>query len=97
MLSVSSSDAQIFNCSKLRRKIENDTLGLLSPEHLDTMGCETLQQKTTHKGREISKLQDLQRQECGGECMWNPSEHIHGTTGHNGEKAKGCQRHCFDM
>ena len=32
---------------------------------LDAMDGETLQQKTTHKGRENSKLQDLQRQEGG--------------------------------
>ena len=34
----SSSDAQIFNHSKLRRKIENDTLGLPLPEPLGPGG-----------------------------------------------------------
>ena len=34
-----------------------------------------------HKGRENSKLQDLQRHVGSGECV----------------KAKGCQRHCLDM
>ena len=32
--SGSSSDAQIFNCSKLKRRIENGTLGLPPPEPL---------------------------------------------------------------
>ena len=32
--SGSSSDAQIFNCSKLKRRIENGTLGLPTPEPL---------------------------------------------------------------
>ena len=36
--SGSSSDAQIFNCSKLRRKIENGTLGLSPPEPLGPGG-----------------------------------------------------------
>ena len=58
---------------------------------------ETLQQETTHKGRENSKLQDLQRQEGGGESIWNISEQVQGTTGHNGAKAEGCHRHCVDM
>ena len=57
----------------------------------------TLQQKTTHKGRKNRKLQDLQRQEGGGESVWNINEHIQGTTGHHVAKAKGCQRHCFYM
>ena len=36
--SGSSSDSQIFSHSKLRRKIENDTLGLPSPEPLEPGG-----------------------------------------------------------
>ena len=64
---------------------------------LDAMDSETLQQKTTHKGRENSNLQDLQRQEGGGECVSNISEQSQGTTGHHGAKAKGCQRYCFNM
>ena len=35
------------------------------------MDGETLQQKTTHKGRNNTKLQDFWRQEGGGECIWN--------------------------
>ena len=61
------------------------------------MAWETRQQKTTHQGRENSKLLDLQIQEGGGECIWNISEQIHGFSGHNGAKAKVCQRHYFDM
>ena len=94
MLGGSSSNAQIFNQSDLREKIEDGTLRLPSRElhgggkanfplflagwrHLclDAMDGETLQQKTTHKGRKNSKLQELQRQEGGGECVWNISEH----------------------
>ena len=45
-------------------------------------------QKTAHKGRENSKLQDLQRQDDSGECVWNISEQIQGTTGHNEAKPK---------
>ena len=36
--SGSSSDAQIFNCNKLKRRIENGTLGLPPPDHLDLGG-----------------------------------------------------------
>ena len=36
--SGSSSDAQIFNCSKLKRRIENGTLGLPPPEPLGPGG-----------------------------------------------------------
>ena len=61
------------------------------------MACKTLEQKTTHKGRENSKLQDLQRKEGSGECVWNPGKQIQGLSGHNGVKAEGCQRHCFGM
>ena len=59
------------------------------------MACEILQHKTTHKGRENNKLQDLQGGR--GECVWNISEQIQGPTGHNGAKANGYQTHCFDM
>ena len=44
-----------------------------------------------------TKLQDLHRQKGNGECTWNISEQIQGTTGHNGANDKVCQRHCFDM
>ena len=64
---------------------------------IDAMDGETLQQETTHKGRKNSQLQDLQRQEGGGECVWNIIEQIQVTTGHHGAKFKGCQRHCFYM
>ena len=50
---------------------------------------ETLQQKTTHKGRESSNLQDLQRHWGRGGRVWNINEQIQGTTGHNGTKAEG--------
>ena len=79
--SGSSSHAQIFNQSKLRKKIEDGTLArfaFLAARRricLDAMTCETLQQKITHKGREDSKLQDLQRQKGSRECVWNISEH----------------------
>ena len=56
------------------------------PDYISIM----LQQKPTHKGRENSKLQDFQRQEGSGECVWNISEQIQGTTGHHGAKVKGC-------
>ena len=36
--SGSSSDAQIFNCSKLKRRIENGRLGLPTPESLGPGG-----------------------------------------------------------
>ena len=52
------------------------------------MDGETLQQKAIHKGRENSKLEGLQRQECGGECVWNFSEQIQGTTGIMEQRAK---------
>ena len=38
--SGSSSDAQIFNCSKMKRKIENGTLGLPPPEPLGPRGAD---------------------------------------------------------
>ena len=65
------SDAQILNGSKLKKKIENGIFRYLNPwerarfalfyferQCLEAMACETLQQKTTHLGRENSKLQD---------------------------------------
>ena len=61
------------------------------------MACETLQQRTTQKGRENSKLQDLYRQEGCGECILNPNKQIQGVTGHNRTKVVGCQSYCFDM
>ena len=60
------------------------------------MNGAALEQKTSHKGREKGKLQDLQRQ-GGGESIWMISEQIQGTSGHHGAKAKGCQKHCFHM
>ena len=69
--SGSCSDTQIFNRSNLREKIEDGSLGLPAPEPLGeggwmvVMDGETLQQKTTHKGRKYRQLQDLQRQEGG--------------------------------
>ena len=56
------------------------------------MVCKTIQQKTTHKGRENCKLKDLQRQESSGEWIWNPGKQIQDPTGHKGTKTKGCQR-----
>ena len=50
------------------------------------MACYTLQQKTTNRGRENTKPQDLQRQEGSGEFVWNPGKQ--GLTGHNGVKPK---------
>ena len=45
-------------------------------------------ENTTCKGRENSTLQDLQRQEDGGECIWNINEQIQCTTGHHGAKTR---------
>ena len=82
MSSVSSSDVEIFNRSKLRKKIENDTLR--PPEHLGKGGPDlhyfllgddgfTLKPwmvKSYCRRRltsgENSKLQDLKRQWGGG-------------------------------
>ena len=61
------------------------------------MACETLQQETTCKGRENSKLQGLKRQEGSEEFVWIAGNHIQGLIGHSGAKALGCERHCFDM
>ena len=58
------------------------------------MDGDTLQQNTTHEGRKNSKLQDLQRQHSKRECIWNISEQIQGTTGHDRVMTKGCQIHC---
>ena len=54
------------------------------------MDGETLQQKTIHKGRE-------NRQDGCGDCVLDNSKQIKGTTEHNEAKAKGYQRHCFNM
>ena len=50
--------------------------------------CNDLQQKIPHKGRENSKLQDLQRQEGSGECIWNPGKQIQHPTGHEWSKGQ---------
>ena len=75
---------QIFNGGNFREKISS--LGILAPEPLGEgrpdlqyffLGdAETLQQKTTHKGRKNSQLQDLKKQEGGGERFSNISEQI---------------------
>ena len=73
--SRSSSDAQVFNRSDLREKIEDGNLGLPAPEPLGeggpdylrgwrhiclyAMNGETLQKKTTHIGKKSSKLQEV--------------------------------------
>ena len=57
------------------------------------MACETSQKKTAHKERENCKVQDVRRQEGTGECVWNPGKQVQGTTGHNGAKAQGYQKH----
>ena len=41
------------------------------------------------------KLQDLQGQEVGRECVWNINEQIQDTTGHHGTKAKGLSEPLF--
>ena len=78
--SGSSSDTQIFNRSKLRKKIQNGTLGLPPPEPLghggpdlhyflledDALVGQALQQKTTDQRRENSQLQDIK-----GEGGWS--------------------------
>ena len=61
------------------------------------MDGEILQQKTTHRGRKNSQLQDLQRQEGGRKRLWNINEPVQSTTGHHNAKTEGCQRHCFYM
>ena len=96
--SGSSSYPQIFNRSKLRKKIEDVTLELLKLGEgglylhyfllvtvplLDAMDSE-IRQNTTHKRRENSKLQDFQKQEGYGEYFCNPCRQIQGLTGHNG-------------
>ena len=113
--SGSSSDAHIFNCSKLRKNIEDCTLRLPAPEplgqgvpdlHYFFLGDNPLvlvlwpvklntNYKTNYKGRE--NIQDLQRQEGSGKCVWNHGKQIQDLTGHNGASDKGCQRHCFNM
>ena len=49
------------------------------------------------QGKRDKQNKDLQRQEGSRECIGNPSKQIKGPTGHNGIKAKGCRRHCFDI
>ena len=61
------------------------------------MDGQTLQPKATDKGRKNSQLQDLQRQEGGGNCLWDLNEPLHGTAGHQGAKDKGCRRYCVYM
>ena len=58
------------------QEIENQIHSILSgsqPFCPDAMNDETLQQKTTQKGRKSSQLQDRQRQEGGGEHVWDIS------------------------
>ena len=52
------------------------------------MDGETLQQKKIHKGSKNKQLQDLQRQDGGGELVWDISQQIQGTTLHHGAKPK---------
>ena len=103
----SCSDAQIFNRSELREMIKNGTLGHPAPEQLgeggpiclclDAMDGETLQQKTTHKGRKIANYRISRGRRVVGKHLCDLSEPIQGTTGHYGAKDKSCQRHCLYM
>ena len=61
--SGSSSDARIFSCSKLRKRIENGTLGLPPPEPLGPgVPLPTCLGMKLTRGRENSQLQDIQGQ-----------------------------------
>ena len=56
-----------------------------------------LQLKASDNGRKNFQLQDPQRQEGGGKCLWNLSQQVKGTVWHHGSKVKGCQRHYLYM
>ena len=84
----STSDAQIFNRSKLREKIKDGTLGLLPPEPLgegepdlqyfllgdDTFALMPWMVKLIREEKIANYRQDLQRQEGYLECTWNPGK-----------------------
>ena len=101
--SIFSSDAEIFNHSRLKKNPwgRDDQICTTSfwvaVLYLDSMASENIQQKTDYKERENSKLQYLQRQKGCEECECNPCKQIRGPAWHNAAKAKGCQRHCFNM
>ena len=89
-------EIHIFNRNKFGKNIKDGTLGFLLPEplgedgpflHYFLLGDDTLALipwlvKPNHRRRE---------------CIWNPSKQIQGHKGNNGTKAKGCQRHCYDI
>ena len=77
------SDAQICSISKLGKRSRIASWGFrnLNPWGDDTfasMPC-LVKLYSRRQGKRDSKLQDLQRQEGCGECVWNPGKQIKGT------------------
>ena len=100
--SGSSSDAQIFNRSKLKRRIENGTLGLPPPEPLGLGRGANLHYfllgdngtMPTDQRRENSQLQDIQGEKGGQELIWYTGQAIQGAVDHPGAEAKSCETLC---
>ena len=82
--SGSSSDAQIFNHSKLKRRIENGTLGLPPPEPLGPGGPDLHYFLLGDDGGKNSQLQDIQGEEGGRELIWYTYQEIQGAVDHHG-------------
>ena len=111
--SGSSSDAQIFNRSKLKRRIGNGTLGLPPREPLGPGGPDLhyfllgddafalmpwlVKPYSRRQLTKNSQLQDIQGEKGGRELIWYTCQVIKGAVDPHGAEAKSCQRHCVNM
>ena len=109
--SGSSSDAQIFNGSKLRRKI--DTLGLPPPEplgpggpnlHYFLLGDDAFALMSwlvkPYSRRQLimeERISNYRISRSRQECFWNTSEKVQGAADRDGAEAKSCAGYYVNM
>ena len=100
MSSGSSSDAQIFKPKQVEESIDNGTLGLLPPKslgrgpdlHYFLLGDDAFAlmrwMVIPYSKKQLTREERIAncRREGSGKCVWNISDQIQGTTGHNEAK-----------
>ena len=111
--SGSSSDVQIFNCSKVKGRNGNRTLVLLPTEplapgepdpHYFLLGDNDFALMPwlvkPYSRRQLTRKgrkANYQIYRGGRECLWNISGKIQGAADHHGAEAKSCERHYVNM
>ena len=110
--SRSSSDAQIFNFSKQKRRIENGTLGLPPPEplgpggpdlHYSLLGDDAFALMPwlvkPYSRRHLTREERIANYRIprGRRVVENSFGILQGAGDHHGAEAKICERHCVNM